>query len=124
MKYLANIEALWFLAVKRKRAYAAVLKSYIELFQSRIPELVNTIINLMDSDVSLLAKRPFICYRLCLFSFELLCIFLLNTRKSVESGCLASSVDGTNNIFMAVNKHRGGGWWYITYCWYGHVPPI
>ena len=59
MKYLANIEALWFLAVKRKRAYAAVLKSYIELFQSRIPELVNTIINLMDSDVSLLAKRPF-----------------------------------------------------------------
>eukprot|EP00794_Sanderia_malayensis_P007800 gene7800-8646_t len=50
MKYLANIEKLWFQTVKKKRANAAVVKSYIDLFQSRIPELVDTIINLMDDD--------------------------------------------------------------------------
>ncbi len=52
LKYLANIESLWFQTVKKKRANAAVVKSYIDLFQSRIPELVDTIINLMDVDVS------------------------------------------------------------------------
>eukprot|EP00112_Aurelia_sp_Birch-Aquarium-sp1_P019370 Seg478.6 transcript_id=Seg478.6/GoldUCD/mRNA.D3Y31 product="KN motif and ankyrin repeat domain-containing protein 1" protein_id=Seg478.6/GoldUCD/D3Y31 len=50
LKYLANIEALWFQTVKRKRANAAVVKSYIDLFKSRIPELLDTIINLMDQD--------------------------------------------------------------------------
>ena len=52
LKHLANIETLWFQTVKKKRANAAVVKSYIDLFQSRIPQLLDTIINLMDQDVS------------------------------------------------------------------------
>lgn len=50
LKHLANIEALWFQTVRKKRANAAVVKSYIDLFQSRIPQLLDTIINLMDQD--------------------------------------------------------------------------
>ena len=52
MKYMAIIQSLWFQAVKRRRANAAVVKSYIDLFQSRIPELLETVINLTDDDVS------------------------------------------------------------------------
>ncbi|XP_065069319.1 uncharacterized protein LOC135694483 isoform X2 [Rhopilema esculentum] len=50
LKYLANVENLWFQTVKKKRANAAVVKSYIDLVQSRIPQLLDTIINLADQD--------------------------------------------------------------------------
>ena len=56
------IQTLWFKTVKRRRANVAVVKSYIDLYQQRIPELTETIINLTDDEVSLLNYRfPEMC---------------------------------------------------------------
>ena len=45
------IQALWFKTVKKRRANASVVKSYLDLFQQRIPELLETIVNMADDDV-------------------------------------------------------------------------
>ena len=45
------IQALWFKTVKKRRANASVVKSYLDLFQQRIPELLETIVNMTDDDV-------------------------------------------------------------------------
>ena len=45
------IQTLWFKTVKRRRANASVVKSYMDLFQQRIPELLETVINLTDDEV-------------------------------------------------------------------------
>lgn len=51
VKYMGVIQTLWFHTVKRRRANAAVVKSYIDLFHQRIPELLETVINLTDDEV-------------------------------------------------------------------------
>ena len=45
------IQALWFKTCKKRRANASVVKSYIDLFQHSIPELLETIVNLSDDEV-------------------------------------------------------------------------
>jgi len=45
------IQVLWFKTVKKRRANASVVKSYLDLFQQRIPELLETIVNLSDDEV-------------------------------------------------------------------------
>ncbi|XP_057298791.1 uncharacterized protein LOC130629553 isoform X2 [Hydractinia symbiolongicarpus] len=50
LKYMGIIQTLWFKTVKRRRANASVVKSYIDLFHQRIPELMETIINLTDDE--------------------------------------------------------------------------
>jgi len=51
MKYMGVIQVLWFKTVKKRRANASVVKSYLDLFQQRIPELLETIVNLSDDEV-------------------------------------------------------------------------
>ena len=48
---MSIIQSLWFKTVKRKRSNAAIVKSYIDLFQQRIPELLETIMNMSDDEV-------------------------------------------------------------------------
>ncbi|XP_047146364.1 uncharacterized protein LOC100203056 isoform X2 [Hydra vulgaris] len=50
LQYMSIIQALWFKTVKRKRANAAIVKSYIDLFQQRVPELLETIMNMSDDE--------------------------------------------------------------------------
>ncbi|XP_066918149.1 uncharacterized protein [Clytia hemisphaerica] len=50
MKYMGIVQALWFKTVKKRRANASVVKSYLDLFQNRIPELLETIVNLSDDE--------------------------------------------------------------------------
>lgn len=54
MKYVGIIQALWFKAVKRRRSNASVVKSYLDLFQQRIPELLEMIVNLSDDEVKII----------------------------------------------------------------------
>jgi len=50
LKYMGIIQLLWFKTVKRRRANASVVKSYLDLFQQRIPELLETIVNMTDDE--------------------------------------------------------------------------
>ena len=45
------IQVLWFKTCKKRRANASVVKSYLDLFQHSIPELLETIVNLSDDEV-------------------------------------------------------------------------
>ena len=65
MKYMGVIQALWFKTCKRRRANASVVKSYLDLYQHSIPELLETIVNLSDEEV-----RVFCIFQLsrCLIS--------------------------------------------------------
>ena len=51
MNYVGIIQSLWFKTVKKRRANASVVKSYLDLFQQRIPELLEMVVNLSDDEV-------------------------------------------------------------------------